>query len=292
MNKKNSQICTACGANNKIEASSCHLCHVSLLASSTTPKKTPESNLEPTPQSKPKPKNPIVLETLDATTFTMTKGKLLVSFIFLFLALFPWVKMSDLLTTPKEIKQSRKAFFSVQKNYEKKMDVWSQQKAQILKLLSNHTYQENSKKKTLEISKLPLEVSLAYLLEEISQADLIFKKTSIYPKFDEGTTSLLLTKYQEGIWPLKILLSLNIQIEEKNNQLKLSFHELKRGKRNISPKLAWKYFLPELQSLKQLEPIVGGIKYISFDKSSFPVKQLESASPLTLSFHYRNLNYR
>jgi len=247
--------CPLCRTNNPPEHKHCQLCDTLLSSSSDA-----ASDISYT-----------VIGTVDATQRFFSKRKLALIFLVIVLLILPWTLMSDLFVVPKDVKQSRELFSLLSDDYLANKDVWHQQKEQILSSMTQHeTFEGKMNAELINFDNLSLGVLMAFFHENMGFNKRKFKSLSIYPINHLNETTFLISKYQRSVWPLHILVSLEIQLKFDHDKMNITFKRLRRGQRQVSPELAWTYFGPELELLCQLEPFVGNIRKLRFYRQTEP----------------------
>jgi hypothetical protein len=261
--------CPLCGANNSNSATMCFICDSPLkgeFLSSTHERENGEI-------SSPK------------TNFRNMNYKKLSTYLVIFLLiLIPCFLMLDLFQTPTSITQSRQGFVTVMSNYEKNQERWNHQKDQILEVMNLHRLEEDIGKEKLLFDAIPMEILMAFLVDDL-EISAKFSDLAIYPSKNLSDARLFLTKYESKIWPFQILLSLEVGFTIEEGKVVTQFHHLRRGKREVSPTLAWVYFGPELQALRSFSEFSGGVQRIKLYQKENEQK-VQTPSNIYLSWEY------
>lgn len=265
--------CHLCGSKNDVTASHCYLCNVKLKLPST------------------KENQGFHIQDVDISKGKFSKKKLFLFCSFLIAMTVPWFWMSDLLSPKTEAQFSRVQFFQAKDYYLKDAKKWDEQKESLLKQMQEDRLDLTPAKMPLSLKSISMEVVMSYLIEELGFSTKLSNSTLYFQPHLDGT-SITLTKYEEGIWPLKILLSLEILLKKKQGRVTSSFVNLYRGSRPISIDLAYEYFTQELTALRPLETISGGIQEVEF----LPLEKDDNLSsipliPLEVSLKYSHRGF-
>ena len=222
--------CPLCNATNDLTATICHLCGEELSESEST--QTAE-----TPTIK---KTTVSIESVDITKSKLSKKKLTTAIAALVLFCVPWVFMSDLLFSPWETMQSRNNFQSAVTQYSSNANKWDKQKEDILLQMKNQRLNKEIGKEQLQYNYLPIEVVLSFISNDLGFGKGALKDSTLFldPE-DDSLSTFILSKYEEGSWPLNILLSLRVKLDSSQNTTQVNFLDFKRGKRKVSVDLAW-----------------------------------------------------
>ncbi|MCH1429172.1 MAG: hypothetical protein GWP59_04150 [Chlamydiales bacterium] len=275
--------CPLCNATNDLTATICHLCGEELSESEST--QTAE-----TPTIK---KTTVSIESVDITKSKLSKKKLTTAIAALVLFCVPWVFMSDLLFSPWETMQSRNNFQSAVTQYSSNANKWDKQKEDILLQMKNQRLNKEIGKEQLQYNYLPIEVVLSFISNDLGFGKGALKDSTLFldPE-DDSLSTFILSKYEEGSWPLNILLSLRVKLDSSQNTTQVNFLDFKRGKRKVSVDLAWDYFTPELQALRLLESYYGGIHNFKITKSQQrKAVNLPSNSQFQVTWNYSHPNF-
>ncbi|MDB6081343.1 MAG: hypothetical protein JWO53_615, partial [Chlamydiia bacterium] len=167
--------------------------------------------------------------------------------------IFHWLLTSEIFDPPTDVIVSRNEFFLAKDRYEKNQPYWDAKYAHFISAVRKEISKNESTEVLLEIQQVSSEILLAFLIKELNVRLDRLNQLCIYPKGENSSFSLIISKYEQGIWPLKILLSLEIEIKVKDGHFSLEFTRLRRGSQDISLGLSWAYFGPELDPLKRFD---------------------------------------
>jgi hypothetical protein len=237
--------CPLCGAENPQNAKRCHLCDTAVETNSNEVNET------------------LVVETVDVSQKIVSWQKLAIVLATIAVVVAPWTFMLDLFTVPDEVQEARENFTRLETSYLENGDQWDQQKNQILLSIRRHESSDDITKPELTFDHLPLEVVLSYLHDDLDWT----QDVAFFPHRDLASPTLIISKYEPGVWPLKIILSLELRLKEKGHHVWVEIGRLRRGKREISNTLIWTYFGQELRQLRRLETFGGGIENVRLSQA-------------------------
>lgn len=204
----------------------------------------------------------LVVDTIDASHKRYSAPKIVLFFAILVLLAAPWLLMNDLFRVPQEVIDSRAEFQKLATRYHEGQPRWHAEKEQLLENMRLHPLEERMNSEGHSFDNVPLEVFMALLWEDLKFSKDKFRDVTVFPIVDAENPTFLITKYEHGMWPLRILLSLEVQLNNHGNRLTVEFRRLRRGNRDISQDFAWVYFGPELKLLRQLEVLAGGVSHL------------------------------
>jgi len=237
-----------------------------------------------TPQ-KPKGHDEYVLiGTVDVTKPRLCRRKLTIAAVALSLLFIPWLLMADLFVVPHDVKVSRRSFDKIVNSYNEDKSQWHEHKEQVLLSMQPKKLEEQISREKLSFDEVPLETVVAFFEDNLAFTEKYFNHVKFFPSKDLRSTTFLISKNQKGVWRLNIMLSLEVRLSFDDGKLQVLFQRLRRGKRDVSPKLAWIYFGPELEAFRKLEGALGGI--INPRVYSVVTEETASASPLRLGSQY------
>lgn len=266
--------CPLCGAKNPDTNAACYLCD-SLLKEEIHLAKTESGEKY------------VYLDTVDASTFKIHWRKFATVLAVLLVIALPWLLMAPLLEVPADVENTRTSYDSTLSNYFNSRDTWDQRKDQLLQTM--HQYQANPDltKSPMAVGDLPIEVFFAYLNDNLDFFRRINSDLAIYPILKKGERPrITFSKYQTGLWPLKVLLSVDVELITEGSKVTPKVIRFRRGAEETPVNLAWSYFAPELQVFRQLESIQSGIVDFSMHEKSADVVEGSSSSPVFFSLKY------
>ncbi len=166
---------------------------------------------------------------------------------------FHWIATSDLFHVPHEVEHSRQLFSQAREGYQAQELYWNMKLEQILNHVSVSDIAKQSQM-LLHFQETSPELWIAYLvkclrfsLDRLQHVSLSLKEHS------NGSLMLIISKYESGIWPLRILLSIELEIQPNAYTEKSNIVRIRRGGQDIALGLSWAYFATELAPLKRLE---------------------------------------
>lgn len=164
-----------------------------------------------------------------------------------------WYLSSELFKLPQDVMASRESYFHTKHRFEKSRSYWDikaqQFTEQISKELTFHDLET-----ILSVPKdASFELWLALCMEKFSHV--FYKDEGLAIFFRQGKIpgSLILSKYDTEIWPMRILLSMELDVKVQRNLVIVSIKRLRRGAEDIAPGLCWAYFGKELETMRNLK---------------------------------------
>lgn len=171
-------------------------------------------------------------------------------FVCLTLALH-WFSTSELFEIPQDVQATREKFVQAKDSYLANSNYWDAKLNQCIQILNNelmlddhHFFQR--------IQEMPPEIFISFLLTKLGVTPTSLDRTAIYPRND-SSFSIIASKQESGLWPLKIMLSMELEITHTLDKFSVAISRLRRGSQDITLGLAWAYFGAELQSLRSFE---------------------------------------
>jgi hypothetical protein len=267
--------CPLCGAKNPDSSTACSLCD-SLLTEQNQQDQSGEGEKY------------LFLDTVDASSFQLHWRKFALFVAVVIMVALPWVLMAPLFDVPDDVEFTRSAYDSALSNYFKSRDSWDQRKDQLLQTMQQHKANPDLTKPPLVLGDLPLEVLFAYFNDDLDFFRRINSDLAIYPVIKKGEgPRISLSKYQSGLWPMRIILSVDLEFVSEGSKVTPRVIRFRRGSQEASANLAWSYFAPELQVFKQLESMQSGMVDLSMHEKNGDLSDLSSsASHVFFSLKY------
>ena len=167
--------------------------------------------------------------------------------------LINWLLTSEIFMTPPDVALSRKEFFAARDHYEKKRSYWDAKQIHFSKSATDALEQQNTKQLLSILEGLSGEIFIAFLIQKLHINLTRPNEFAAFPRKKASSLSIILSKYERSIWPLKIMLSLELGVKVKGKAISFEFLRLRRGSEDQSLSLAWPYFGSELEPLQQLK---------------------------------------
>lgn len=249
-------LCSLCGSPNKAYAQICEIC---------------DTPLEESVQEDQQQLSSTFLER--KTRFYPRLSSRFTYFVLVFL---PFLFFYDLLLTPSDVALSRQGYFSLKQSYERQAEKWDHQKDEILAAMREHRREGEMGKETLYFEAIPSEILMAFLQDQIEfSADL-----AIFLSEKLEKPRVILSKQENLLWPIKSVVSLEIELDMQRGELQPKILRLRRGSRLLDKDLSWTYFAKELNGLRSFEMFYGGLRELRMYR-----KQKQSPS-FMLSWKY------
>lgn len=167
--------------------------------------------------------------------------------------IFHWLFTSDIFDTPPDVAHSRTEFFLALDRYQKNQPYWDAKYSHFMNAVRDELAKNDDKACLTQFKDASIEVLISFLIKEFDANIERLDRLCIYPKENLSSLHLILSKYEQGIWPLKILLSLELEIKVQDAHFTIDVTRLRRGSRDISSGLSWAYFGTEIEPLKRLD---------------------------------------
>ena len=163
-----------------------------------------------------------------------------------------WFATSELFEVPQDILQSRHQFVKAKENYFANQAYWDAKLSHFTDYIAKELQEQDEHTLIQQLQEIPGEIFISFLLQKLHLTDLRLEQTSIFFREGSGFT-INLSKYEKGIWPLKIMLSMEIEVRCTGHRFSLAISRLRRGSQDIALGLSWAYFGPELEALRSLK---------------------------------------
>ncbi len=167
--------------------------------------------------------------------------------------LFHWFSTSELFSVPEDVAESREKFFQAKERYFQNSTYWDAKQKHFTEKLSEELATRNDFEVLRQIKEIPGEICLSFMLKKLHLSLDRLEKTAIFTRDNASTCSLIISKPENHIWPFGIMLALEVELKIQAERFSLTVTRLRRGTQDIALGLAWTYFGPELESIRQLE---------------------------------------
>lgn len=162
-----------------------------------------------------------------------------------------WLMSSELFDIPEEVQQTRLEFAKAKEKYILRAPYWDA-KLRHFKDIALEELALGEQAFLDLVQEAPGELFVSFLLRNLHLSLDRLEETTAFPR--QGSTfSVVVSKPEAGIWPLKIMLSIEIEIKYSAEKFSLAISRLRRGSQDIALNLAWAYFGPELETLRAFE---------------------------------------
>lgn len=178
--------------------------------------------------------------------------------IFLFVGIslgiiFHWFLTSELFSIPKDVVASRTLFFKAKESYLQNSTYWDAKQRHFIEKLSQELSTGNDVEVLRQIQEIPGEIFISFLLKRLHLGSDRLDRCAIFPREESSSCSVIISKPENSIWPMAIMLALELEVKVHAERFSLGVSRLRRGSQDIALSLAWTYFGPELESIRQLE---------------------------------------
>lgn len=167
--------------------------------------------------------------------------------------IFHWFSTSELFTVPADVATSRSQFFKAKESYFQNSPYWDAKQRHFSEKLSEQLNSGNDIEVLRQIQEIPGEIFISFMLKKLHLGLDRLERTAVFAREDASNCSLIISKPENSIWPLTIMLALELEVKVHAERFSISVSRLRRGSQDIALGLAWTYFGPELESIRQLE---------------------------------------
>lgn len=177
-------------------------------------------------------------------------------FIFLGISLaviFHWFSTSELFSVPQDVAVSRTKFFKAKESYFLNNTYWDAKQRHFSEKLSHELSKRNDHEVLRQIQETPGEIFISFLLKRLHLGMDRLERCAIFTREDSSNCSIIISKPENSIWPMTIMLALELDLKVHAERFSVSVSRLRRGSQDIALGLAWTYFGPELESIRQFE---------------------------------------
>lgn len=162
-----------------------------------------------------------------------------------------WFYTSELFDIPSDVTNSREYFLRAKEGYFASKAYWDAKQQHFIEYMQQELQHSSDQQLLQRLQETPGEILISFLVHHLPNGKQRLNQIFIFPQ--EGSPcSIIISKYEPGIWPLKIMLSLELEIKIHARTLSLNISRLRRGSQDLALGLSWAYFGPELDSIRQL----------------------------------------
>ena len=174
----------------------------------------------------------------------------------LIIAFIYTISTSDLFQVPKDTQQAYLSFQKAKQQYENNPLYWDLKQRNLIDEIQQDTKTAGGRHLALLLQDSTGEMVISFLTKElglpIERLDLV----AFNMKASSTNLSFLISKIDQGWWPLKIILSLEIEVTLENGNINLLFSRLRRGSQDLATGLTWAYFGSDLEWLRHKGVVV------------------------------------
>ncbi len=167
--------------------------------------------------------------------------------------LLHWFTTSELFSVPQDVLTSRNSFFKAKESYFQNSTYWDAKQRYFTEKLSQELTNGNPIEVLRQLEEIPGEIFISFMLKKLHLGLDRLEKTAVFARQDSQSCSLIISKPENSIWPLNIMLALEVEVKVHADRFSLAVTRLRRGTQDIALSLAWTYFGPELESIRQFE---------------------------------------
>ncbi len=164
-----------------------------------------------------------------------------------------WYLSSELFKLPQDVMASRESYFHTKHRFEKTRSYWDIKARQFTDIISTELRYTDLEKILSTPKDTSFELWMALAMEKFCHVFERDESLAIFFRQGKIPGSLILSKYDSEIWPMRILLSMEIDVKVQGNLVIVSVKRLRRGAEDIAPGLCWAYFGKELETLRNFK---------------------------------------
>src|SRR5574338_877410 len=139
--------------------------------------------------------------------------------------LLHWFATSELFEIPPDVIETRQQFIQAKENYFSNEVYWDTKLRHFMDVIQEEMNSQNEYAVIQRLQETPGEIFLSFLEKRMHLTLVRLKETAVFPK--EGSTfSVVVSKHEGGIWPLKIMLSMEIEIKCRAQRFSLAISRL------------------------------------------------------------------
>lgn len=168
------------------------------------------------------------------------------------LIIFYITSSSDVFQVPPEVQQAYSNFKQALQQYEANPLYWDVKQRHVIDEIKQDIQRTGRINDTIYLlQEMSGELLISYLLKELKIPQERLKTIAIFPKTDGTGLSFLISKLEQGVWPLDVILSLELEVIIEQGKVQLLFQRLRRGSQELATGLTWAYFGSDLDWLRQ-----------------------------------------
>jgi hypothetical protein len=173
------------------------------------------------------------------------------------LVLCHWLTTSDLFEIPEDVSSSRTLYAKAKERYLANASYWNAKQQQLIQGLTGSLKEGITQPVLEQLQETPGEILISLFLQKMTSLEglgdghvTIFRKENVSK--ENPSYSLVITKPEPGIWPLNIMLSLELDVKIQAQKLLLQISRCRRGSQDLALGLSWAYFGPELEAIRYI----------------------------------------
>ncbi len=164
--------------------------------------------------------------------------------------LYAWLATQDLLRSPPEALSSRIRFRDAYTRYMSRQDYWDAKYYQLIQVMKNQPPISTKEEITNLIQSISPEMLIAFTVNWLGVPAGHLHHFTLFPRDEPASCNFVLTKYEQCVWPLSTLLSLEVSITVRSGKFAIELQRLRRGLDEVALGLAWAYFGSELKYVR------------------------------------------
>ncbi len=167
-----------------------------------------------------------------------------------------WSSSSDIFEVPSDVTTAYKNYQDAKRHYYQNSVYWDSKREHFERAIIDDLHDHGGHNVPMLLETLTPEMIISFLARNLKLSPERLSFTSIMSKENSSSFTLILSKFEQAVWPLKIIVSLEAEVSITSEGVCLYFTRLRRGSEDLATGLAWAYFGSDLEMLKPL-PVVS-----------------------------------
>ena len=163
------------------------------------------------------------------------------------LSLAAWVSYAPFLDTPRDVAHTRKLFIGVKNSFCNNPHYWHSKRSQVERRILKDVQERNGESIPFLVRDITPEMLLSYAVDTLHMPLSTFDSVALYPKISGSSFIILISKLENSLWPLSVIVSLEIEVRIESQGAKILFRRLRRGTQELSTTQASMYFGSDLE---------------------------------------------
>lgn len=163
------------------------------------------------------------------------------------LSLAAWVSCSPFLDTPHDVAHTRKLFIGAKNSFCHNPHYWHAKRRQMENRILNELQERNGEAIPGLVREITPEMLLSYAVDALEVPLGTFDSVTIFPKISGSSFIILISKQENSLWPLAVIVSLEIEVRIEPQGAMIIFRRLRRGVQELATTQASMYFGADLE---------------------------------------------
>lgn len=151
------------------------------------------------------------------------------------------------LDTPHDVVRSRKLFISAKNAFSHNPRYWHLKRQQIEGKILKDLQERGGESVFGILREITPEMVLSYAVDSLQMPPETFEHVTLYPKISGASFIILISKQENSLWPLSVIVSLEVEVRIEAQGAMVLFRRLRRGTQELSTTQASMYFGADLE---------------------------------------------